>query len=119
MRSLAPGAVIRTALPPMARPFTDTPADTTPAVAPHTDAEREAMLARMTTHGDDPLLKFFGSDYIPCAQDTELLQHRIRAAAMALVQLLPVCAERTVALRKLLEAQDAMVRARISTLHRA
>lgn len=57
---------------------------------------------------DEPLLQFFtGEGYL----DAEF-----RELAMRILDNLPRCSERTVALRKLLEAKEAAVRAQIMVL---
>ena len=60
---------------------------------------------------DDPILQFFAYDHLP---------HHLQAVSMpfstlaeTIVNILPRNAERTVALRKLLESKDAAVRARL------
>lgn len=59
----------------------------------------------------DPILKFFGYAHLPA----HLQEHSKPFGDLALhvVSTLPRNAERTVALRKLLEAKDAAVRARL------
>jgi hypothetical protein len=61
---------------------------------------------------DDPMLRWFAYAHLPeklraVSEPFGVLAHRI-------VDTLPQCAERTVALRKLLEAKDAAVRAALS-----
>lgn len=66
----------------------------------------------MGEHATDPMLRWFEFAHLPerllkvSAPFGELAQH--------LVDSIPSCAERTVALRKLLEAKDAAVRAELS-----
>lgn len=58
----------------------------------------------------DPLLWF---DYQHLPEDLQGTSRAFRELAHEIVERLPRCAERTVALRKLLEAKDAAVRAAI------
>lgn len=59
----------------------------------------------------EPILKFFGFAHLPePLQSTSIAFHDL---AHVLVATLPRSAERTVALRKLLESKDAAVRAAI------
>lgn len=77
------------------------------AAAPWTQQPPVEFLPEMITA--DPILKFFQYAHLP-----EQLQFPARAfcdLARHLVLTLPRNAERTVALRKLLEAKDAAVRA--------
>ena len=60
---------------------------------------------------DDPLLQFFGYAHLPPALQ-EVSEH-FHALAATIVRTLPRNPERTVALRKLLEAKDCAVRARL------
>lgn len=60
----------------------------------------------------EPILKFFTYDHLPDAQAQ--VSGGFYRLAHGLVSNLPRCAERTVALRKLLEAKDAAVRASLS-----
>jgi len=60
---------------------------------------------------DDPLIQFFGYTHLP--PDLQEVSEHFHALAMTIVRLLPRNAERTVALRKLLEAKDCAVRARV------
>jgi len=60
----------------------------------------------------DPILEFFNCDHLP--DDLKSVSIPFRDMAHDLVAQLPQCAERSVALRKLLEAKDAAVRARVS-----
>lgn len=63
----------------------------------------------MTITDPDPLLRWFDFAHLPDdLQETSRVFHGV---AGFLVATLPRCAERTVALRKLLEAKDAAVRA--------
>jgi hypothetical protein len=59
----------------------------------------------------DPILKFFGYGHLP--EHLRPASMPFYDLAMTLVSTLPRNAERTVALRKLLEAKDAAVRARL------
>jgi hypothetical protein len=60
---------------------------------------------------NEPLLQFFAFDHLP----QELQEHSrpFSVLAQQIVDTLPRNAERTVALRKLLEAKDCAVRARL------
>jgi hypothetical protein len=57
----------------------------------------------------DPILKFFSWDHLPA--HLQLVSSTFGRLAITIVQTVPRNAERTVALRKLLEAKDAAVRA--------
>lgn len=57
----------------------------------------------------DPLLQFFSYSHLPA--DLQVISREFYALAMRLTTVLPRNAERTVALRKLLEAKDSAVRA--------
>lgn len=57
----------------------------------------------------DPLLRYFDYGHLP--ENLQPMSRLFAELAHALVQLAPRCAERTVALRKLLEGKDAAVRA--------
>lgn len=57
----------------------------------------------------DPILKFFGWMHLP--QHLQAVSAPFGRLAVDIVQTIPRNAERTVALRKLLEAKDAAVRA--------
>lgn len=59
----------------------------------------------------DPILRFFYYAHLP--QDLQAVSKRFCDLARNLVGTLPRNAERTVALRKLLEAKDAAVRANV------
>lgn len=59
--------------------------------------------------GHDVILRWFTSKHLPPAQQAVSRQFADLVATLA--PLLPACPERTVAWRKLLEAQDAAVRA--------
>lgn len=60
---------------------------------------------------DEPILQFFEFEHLK--NDLQLVSSRFHRLAHELVQQLPRNPERTVALRKLLEAKDAAVRAKI------
>ena len=64
--------------------------------------------------GDDPLLRWFNSDHLRPELQTVVGVYRNLAVGM--VTALPASAERTVALRKLLESKDAAVRATVAHL---
>ena len=59
----------------------------------------------------DPLLRWFEFEHLP--DDLQATSRVFHGIAGFLVATLPRCAERTVALRKMLEAKDAAVRAAI------
>lgn len=58
----------------------------------------------------EPLLRYFDFDHLPFGPLRET-SARFHELAWDVIQMLPRSAERTVALRKLLEAKDAAVRA--------
>jgi hypothetical protein len=60
----------------------------------------------------DPILRFFHYAHLPA--QLQIVSKSFCDLAMACVRDLPRNAERTVALRKLLEAKDAAVRARLA-----
>jgi hypothetical protein len=66
------------------------------------------------THDDEPMLQFFDYDHLP----ERLREHSqpFKELAYTLVALLPRNPERTAALRKLLEAKDCAIRAKIYTV---
>lgn len=57
----------------------------------------------------EPILRYFRFDHLP--ERLKEVSEPYSAMAYRIVQTLPRCAERTVALRKLLESKDAAVRA--------
>jgi hypothetical protein len=57
----------------------------------------------------EPILRFFKYDHLP--EPLRSVSERFHAVAHEIVESVPRCAERTVALRKLLEGKDAAVRA--------
>jgi hypothetical protein len=59
----------------------------------------------------EPLLQFFEHDHLP--EDLQKVSRPFSLLAVGIVATLPRNPERTVALRKLLEAKDCAVRARI------
>jgi hypothetical protein len=63
------------------------------------------------TDPTEPLLQFFAYEHLP--NDLQLVSSRFHRLALEIVELLPRNAERTTALRKLLEAKDCAVRARL------
>lgn len=69
------------------------------------------QVARMlkTRSKDDPIAKFFTYAHLP--PNLADISFTFARQALALLESVPACAERTVALRKLLEAKDAAVRA--------
>jgi hypothetical protein len=58
---------------------------------------------------EEPLLRWFAYAHLP--ENLQEVSRRFHSLALALVSLVPSSAERTVALRKLLESKDAAVRA--------
>lgn len=60
----------------------------------------------------DPILQFFEYDHLPA--HLREVSEKFGKLAFDIVETVPRNAERTVALRKLLEAKDAAVRARIA-----
>ena len=77
----------------------------TPVPTPMTGFTAEQIAA-------DPILKFFEYDHLPMRLQES--SKPFRDVAYHLIMIAPRNAERSVALRKLLEAKDAAVRARIS-----
>jgi hypothetical protein len=61
------------------------------------------------TEQPEPILRFFKYDHLK--EPLRSVSERFSAIAHEIFAILPRCAERTVALRKLLEAKDAAVRA--------
>ena len=59
----------------------------------------------------EPLLQFFASDHL--REDLREVSRPFGTLAHQLVEILPRNPERTVALRKLLEAKDSAVRAKL------
>lgn len=59
----------------------------------------------------EPILQFFEFQHLP--NELQLVSSRFHRLAHELVEMLPRNPERTVALRKLLEAKDAAVRAKL------
>lgn len=64
--------------------------------------------------GDDPLLRWFNADHL--RPELQTVVNVYRELARGMVIHLPASAERTVALRKLLESKDAAVRATVAHL---
>lgn len=64
------------------------------------------------TIDSEPILKFFAYAHLP--ERLQAVSRLFGELAQKLVEDLPRCAERTVALRKLLEGKDAAVRALLS-----
>ena len=60
----------------------------------------------------DPIMQFFAYNHLP--DDVRSTSSMFANVAIEIVQFLPRNAERTVALRKLLEAKDAAVRAKLA-----
>jgi hypothetical protein len=65
----------------------------------------------MATHEQEPLLIFF--DYEHLREDLKEVSKPFRVLANSLIDTLPRNPERTMAIRKLLEAKDCAVRARV------
>ena len=63
----------------------------------------------MTPPAQPPILRYFAHSHLPLP--LRLVSERFSALAVQLTAALPPCEERDVALRKLLEAKDAAVRA--------
>lgn len=63
----------------------------------------------METTNEEPILKFFAWQHLP--EKLRAVSQPFGELAQRLVDTLPRSAERTVALRKLLEGKDAAVRA--------
>lgn len=82
------------------------------ALAAKQKAEQQAKLAAQTSAPvEDPMLRWFAYAHLPAhLQSVSKIFHD---AAHATVAAVPASAERTVALRKLLEGKDAAVRAAI------
>lgn len=59
----------------------------------------------------DPMLRWFAYEHLP--PDLQYMSEKFHDLALQIVGLAPPCAERNVALRKLLESKDAAVRAKI------
>lgn len=60
---------------------------------------------------DDPMLQFFGYEHLP--PELQEISRYFSDLAHRMVAMLPRNPERTVGLRKLLEAKDCAVRARL------
>ena len=59
----------------------------------------------------EPMLQFFEFGHLP--QELQKVSHPFQRLAVLLVEMLPRNPERTTALRKLLEAKDCAVRAKL------
>lgn len=68
----------------------------------------------MNEHNSDPMLRWFAYAHLP--EKLKAVSAPFGALAQSIVDTLPPCAERTVALRKLLESKDAAVRAALETV---
>jgi ATP-dependent Clp protease ATP-binding subunit ClpA len=75
----------------------------------------EEPLSRSTLVEEEPLLQFFAYEHLPEHLQEHLQEHRKPFGDLArrLVETLPRNPERTMALRKLLEAKDCAVRAKL------
>lgn len=62
---------------------------------------------------EEPIMKFFKYEHLPV--ELQVVSRRFSLLAQDILESLPRCAERTVALRKLLESKDAAVRASLET----
>jgi hypothetical protein len=62
----------------------------------------------------DPIMAFFSHRHLP--EPLQTVSERFQELALFVSHTLPRCAERTVALRKLLEGKDAAVRAALECL---
>lgn len=60
---------------------------------------------------ENPILKFFKFDHLP--EELRVVSEPFCLLAHAIADDLPDCAEKSVALRKLLEAKDAAVRCKL------
>jgi hypothetical protein len=69
------------------------------------------VVERMATPEQEPLLQFFAYDHL--REDLKAISAPFGILANALVDTLPRNPERTTALRKLLEAKDCAVRAKL------
>lgn len=63
-------------------------------------------------HHTEDLLRWFSFDHLP--DHLQVVSRPYADMAIRLVDMLPRCAERTVALRKLLESKDSAVRAALT-----
>ena len=63
------------------------------------------------TPADEPMLQFFSYDHLP--KELKEISQPFRSLAVEIIERLPRNPERSVCLRKLLEAKDAGVRAKI------
>jgi hypothetical protein len=66
----------------------------------------------MMSETREPILQYFEFTHLP--NELQLVSSRFHRLALELIETLPRNPERTVALRKLLEAKDAAVRAKIA-----
>lgn len=76
------------------------------------DDDRRARIAAAVT-GPEHITQFFAFEHLPA--HLQEVSQRFAVLADAIVRELPRNPERTVALRKLLEAKDAAVRALVAT----
>lgn len=75
-------------------------------------SEKDETKPRIPTDASEPLMQWFTYDHLP--ERSQEVSRQYAQLAHWTVDNLPRNAERTVALRKLLEAKDAAVRARIA-----
>lgn len=75
------------------------------------EPQKEPQKSSPEAPSDDPLLQFFSYAHLP--QDLQAFSKPFSNVANWLVKSVPANAERTNALRRLLEAKDSAVRARI------
>lgn len=79
--------------------------------APGLTDEQISALGGIAPPKPERMLRWFGFEHLP--PDLRETSGAFHVLAVQLVETLPAGAERTVALRKLLESKDAAVRARI------
>lgn len=84
----------------------------TPLQVAATEAAKEARDAFAELAKDDPIVKYFAYAHLP--PHLQPASKPFGDLALHICAALPRCAERTAALRKLLEAKDCAVRAALS-----
>ncbi len=77
---------------------------------PETQSDEQKFLAAYTTH--EHIFQFFSYAHLPA--DLQEISKHFSLLAAKIIDTLPRNPERTVALRKLLEAKDAAVRAKLA-----
>lgn len=75
------------------------------------DIEQDRENERIIATQEEPILKYFAYKHLP--EKLQGTSQRFMGLALHIVADIPRSAERTVALRKLLESKDAAVRARL------